>query len=176
MAVEKTTITGKVYMPNGSAAAGGSILIRLSQRGTVLDGAVVQVVNGQVRVPIAADGSVSFTLIPNESITPSGTFYVAEYSAPDGFKWKELWEITINPDPMEIGAIAQVAGSVSIPEELTFPSLSALPAPSLSYRRKVKVIEGGVGIPDQAVICLKAGTQVAGADVYEWVTLQTGGP
>ena len=107
MAVPLTQIAGKVLLPNGSTAA-GTITATLSQPGSVLDGAVSQTVAAQSAGTIAADGSVTLSLVPNDAIVPAGTAYrvVMRYGSA---VVEETWQLASTPDPVDIGAILRVS-------------------------------------------------------------------
>lgn len=94
MAIALAPVTGTVYSPSGLAAAGGRILVRLSQPGKVVDGSVDHVVGGQFTVQIGSNGAVSFNIVPNDSITPAGTSYVATYVLNDGTRFEKAWTVT----------------------------------------------------------------------------------
>lgn len=115
MAVETTTILGKVLLPSGQPATSGNILAELNAPGTALDGAVLQSVSGRVEAAIAADGSVNFALVPNSVINVGPLQQNSNYyrvtitvDAPVRTSWTEKWSIVTNPDPINIGAIARL--------------------------------------------------------------------
>jgi len=108
MAIATVNVIGDVLLPSGSAA-GGEIRVRISEVGSVDDGGDERVVVGESRFPIAADGSVDFELIPNDIISPSGTFYVATIAGPTGVARVLGWNLASAPDPVDIGSIPQVA-------------------------------------------------------------------
>ncbi len=111
-AVETTTVQGKVVIPNGATATGGAIAYSLSQSGSTPDTGTgqQQAVGGRQTATVAADGSVSFPIIPNDAITPSGTFYdvVLTTTGPVRAYWVEKWSVTTSPDPVNIGAITRL--------------------------------------------------------------------
>src|SRR3990170_6154369 len=105
MAIPTTRITGKVILPDGTGAKGGTLDIKLSQDGaTVKDGTIDHVLNGRKKVSIApADGSVDFYLVPNDAVSPAGTHWVVTFTLPDGTVWTERWQLATAPNPVEIG-------------------------------------------------------------------------
>jgi hypothetical protein len=108
MAVETTTITGKVLQPSGVPASGGRLRARLSSPGTINDAGVTQKINGVAEAEIGSDGSVNFKLVPNDAISPAGSIYAVEFQMPDGSSWREYWNLPTNPDPTEIGDVPRV--------------------------------------------------------------------
>ncbi len=111
-AVETTTIQGKVILANGAAATGGRIEATLSQVGTAPDTttAASQVVGGRVTGTIASNGDVTLVLVPNDVLSPAGTFYDVRISTtgPTRATWSEKWTVDASPDPVDIGAIARI--------------------------------------------------------------------
>ena len=106
-------MAGKVLMPNGAVATGGTITVTLSQPGTTDDTStmVSQRVGGRVIGSIGAAGDVTgITLVPNDKITPSGTYYTAQFSTtgPVRTSWTETWSLTTSPDPIDVGDITRL--------------------------------------------------------------------
>ena len=69
-------------------------------------------------------GSYSFQLVPNDAITPSGTYYSAAFSQCDtGEAWTETWVVPTSATPLTISAVrAAVPASPSMavsPAQLT---------------------------------------------------------
>lgn len=97
MATPLANITGKVLLPNGAAPLSGYITVELSAPGTFADSGNHKT-GGKFRVQLASDGSVEFDIIPNDSITPSGTHYKARRELTDehGFVHvaEETWTVT----------------------------------------------------------------------------------
>jgi len=117
-AVETTTVNGKVLLPTGAPVTAGTITLTLSQSGTTPDGAIKQVVAARVATTIAADGAVAFSIVPNDAITPAGTYYLVAYKAttPTAASWNEKWSVTTTPDPVNVGAITrlEVAAGITV--------------------------------------------------------------
>jgi hypothetical protein len=126
--VETTAIAGKVLMPDGTAVTSGTITAALAAPGSVddLTTGEGERVGGLYRGTIAASG-VTLSLVPNDAITPAGTYYVVTYSvlAPTRTSWTERWSVTSAPDPIDIGDIArlQVAPGLSLPQATTRTSV-----------------------------------------------------
>lgn len=121
-AIETTTITGTVYAPDGSVATGGSITCALTPTpGRASDGTNLQVVASRYVATISGSGTVSFTLVPNDVISPAGTVYACTYTitGPLRSTFTESWSVTTAPDPVSIGAIARVGGPT-----LTLPTIT----------------------------------------------------
>lgn len=95
------TITGKVLGPSGSPARGGRIRIHLVDAGSVEDGSVTQIAGGETVVPIAADGTVNFPIIPNALISPSSS-YEATFEC-EGSRWQRSWIVPTSPSTQHVG-------------------------------------------------------------------------
>lgn len=110
-AVQTTTISGKVLMPNGVIATAGTVRAVLSTQGGTLDGSVSHFVGGFTVSTIAGDGTVTaFSLVPNDAIVPAGTYYevIFDVTAPIRTSWTVKWSIATTPDPIDIGAITRL--------------------------------------------------------------------
>jgi len=107
MAPATVTIGGKVVGPNGIGIPGGEIKITLQPPGgSADDGGTEQVIGSELVVTIASDGTVAFSLIPNNgagSITPAGSKYRARYRSNDGRQWSKLWDVAASPGSQDIG-------------------------------------------------------------------------
>jgi hypothetical protein len=91
MAINTITITGKIIKANGTPVEGGSIIVTPQSSGEVDDGGVKQVVGGSFTVPISADGSVNFEIIPSAEYIGDSINYTAEFTIPDGAKFTREW-------------------------------------------------------------------------------------
>jgi hypothetical protein len=113
MAIQTVSITGKILLPDGSAPASGSISVRLSQAGSVLDGATSQRVGAEIAAALGTDGSMpsGLALVPNDAITPSGTYYLVEFTAREQGsstkRWTEKWQVP-SGGPLDIGAVPRL--------------------------------------------------------------------
>src|SRR6266540_2502463 len=113
MALPTVTIQGKVVAPNGAGIAKGTVTAKLSQAGSVLDGAVSQRVASSTRVTLGSDGALpAFALVPNDAIVPSGTYYRVRVHTEDElgvpFAWEEKWQFTSSPSTIDIGAVPRL--------------------------------------------------------------------
>lgn len=112
MAVTTVAITGHILGPSGVAPTSGKVNIRLSVHGSTLDGAESVRVAGEHSVTLGAGGSFSAALVPNDLITPSGTYYLAEVvlRLPNGRSWSkaEKWQLTSADLTLDIGAVPQI--------------------------------------------------------------------
>jgi hypothetical protein len=108
MAVTTTNITGMVLLPSGAPATGGKLRARLSSPGSVEDGATTQRIGGVTIAEIGSDGSVDFTLVPNDVITPEGSIYAVEYQLLGGSSWQEFWAVETGSGSIDIGDISRV--------------------------------------------------------------------
>lgn len=115
-AVETTTVNGTVYDPSATGATGGKIVCTLSASGAASNGSTMQKVAGKYQATIQSDGSVSFTLVPNDVISPSGTYYTCEFTVNTipRATWTELWRVDTSPDPVAVGSIVRLDGSAGI--------------------------------------------------------------
>lgn len=108
MAVETTTIQGKVLSPTGDGVAGGHIELRVSEPAKVMDGGTSHWLGRAVyKAVIGTDGTVGFALIPNDAMTPSSARWLAVYYPVDAESWEETWNLGTSPDPIDIGAITR---------------------------------------------------------------------
>lgn len=108
-AVPTVAITGKVLTPDGSGVRSGTITCRLTTPGSALDGTTLQRVASEVTTTLAATtGAVSFSLVPNDAITPTGSRYTCTYRAVANngrsVQWAEQWQLASTPNPLPIGA------------------------------------------------------------------------
>jgi hypothetical protein len=113
VAIPVISITGKVLDPGAVGVTGGTLTAKLSQPGSVLDGATSQRVGAQVTTTFGAGGVLSgFSLVPNDAITPSGTYYTFRYSAllADGTRatWMEMAQLASSPSTIDIGAVPRL--------------------------------------------------------------------
>ena len=114
MALPTTTITGKVYTPDGVAVTEGSIVCILSQAASVNDAGsgATERVAGLSEFSIQSSGDVQggMALVPNDAMTPTGTYYRVRFSvtAPVRAAWEESWSVPSTPDPIEIGDITRL--------------------------------------------------------------------
>ena len=112
-AVQTTTIAGKVLMPNGAVATGGTIVATLAGPGSVddLTTGEGERVAGRYAGTIGADGSVTnLVLVPNDVIIPGGTYYHVSFTvaAPVRTSWSERWTVTTSPDPIDVGDVTRL--------------------------------------------------------------------
>jgi hypothetical protein len=150
-AVETTTITGKVLIPNGSGNpyTAGTVTVTLSTAGTAVDGGSTVIVSGRTTATIAADGTVSFAVVPNDVISPEGTYYIVKFSptAPTSASWTENWIVVTTPDPITIGAVTRV----NTPPGIAAPvSTIQDEGADLAKRTKLNFVGAGVTCLDSA--------------------------
>lgn len=113
-AVPTVTITGSVLTPGGGGAVQGTVHARLSQAGTALDGATPQRVAGSVLVNLTAAGALpaGFALVPNDAITPAGTYYEVTLTTRTALGerqvWTERWQLTSSPSSIAIGDVPRL--------------------------------------------------------------------
>ncbi len=99
-AVATTTVHDTVYRADGGIA-GGTLLVSWPAF-SAADGSAVAA--GTKTVQIAADGTVTLGLAPNEGASPAGTYYTAVYHLADGTVSKEFWLVP-QKGPVTIAAI-----------------------------------------------------------------------
>lgn len=112
MAVVTVTISGHVLAPDGSAPTSGRITAKLSSSGSTLDGAESVRVAAEVTEDLGTGGSLSFGLVPNDAITPSGTYYLVTFivGLANGRRaqWAERWQLTSADLTLDIGAVPRL--------------------------------------------------------------------
>jgi hypothetical protein len=105
MAITTVNVIGTVYLPNGAPAANVRMRWRLTEAGVVDDAGASQRVGGVFEASADASGAVDFNVIPNDTITPAGTFYHVTFETDKGEKWTEELQPASAPSPVNIGAI-----------------------------------------------------------------------
>lgn len=112
MAVTLVTISGSVVDPEGVGIVRGTITCQLSQPGSTLDGAASVRVCGEASGAITAGVLSSLALVPNDAITPSGTYYLAivEGNLSNGRRYRkaEKWQLTSADLTLDIGAVPRL--------------------------------------------------------------------
>jgi hypothetical protein len=111
MALPTVQITGKVLTPDGRAPRSGTVTCRLSHPGSALDGVVAHRIATEVVARTASDGAVDFVLVPNDVITPSGTWYLVMFSVSVGgraISWTETWQVPGDQPQLDIGAVPRL--------------------------------------------------------------------
>jgi hypothetical protein len=121
-AVKTTTIQGRVVAVTGSPLS-GYITAALSTSGSAMDGTTSVRVVGYYRGTIDPNGMVTgLALVPNDAITPGGTYYVVSIvwkdAAGRGGNANELWSVASDPNVIDIGLIARlkVAPGLDVPK------------------------------------------------------------
>lgn len=174
MAIQRTQIIGTVLDPAGVPLLGGTIEFNLSVgTGTTPDDttAEVYVVGGEETAIIGQDGTVSFYLVPNDTITPAGSIWIATFRFPGGQRFRENWTIT-SASPVQIGDIARsnagsIAGSRCF---LIVAAFSALPTPAASIQGCIGYVQGIADEQDQEYTCMKGWD-----NLWRWVPSTEGG-
>ncbi|MCU1307076.1 MAG: putative autotransporter protein [Acidobacteriaceae bacterium] len=95
-----TTISDVVYRANGQPAT-GTVVITWPAFTTSDNKAVAA---GELSTAIGPSGVLTLSLAPNESATPSGTYYKVVYKLSDGMTSTEYWVVPL-ASPTTIGAI-----------------------------------------------------------------------
>jgi len=111
VAVNTTTVQGTVYLPGGATpVTKGTVTASLSFRGQAADGATTAVIAGRITSPIDVAGFVTILLVPNDQITPAGTWYNVAFDVqtPTPMRWTEKWSVTNTPDPIAIGSVTRL--------------------------------------------------------------------
>jgi len=100
-APDTTTINWTVVLPNAAPATSGTVMATLSSAGTAPDGGSSSVVVSRTSATIAGNGAVTMALVPNDIITPSGTYYIFHYDVrtPTLASWNEKRSVVTAPDP-----------------------------------------------------------------------------
>lgn len=131
MALVTVAITGHVLAPDGSAPTSGRLVVKLSQAGSALDGSESVRVATEVTEDLGAGGAVSFALAPNDTITPSGTYYlatfVAQLASGRRVQWAEKWQLTSADLTLDIGAVPRIdaAPGVALQQDTAWPEAAA---------------------------------------------------
>ena len=109
-------IDGKVLLPTGVGAPGGEVRTLLTVAGSVDDGGTEQLINGFSINPIGPDGTVDFSLVPNDIISTVGPNYyraaIRTQDKPDGMpiEWILFWSLLTSDGPtVNIGDILVAA-------------------------------------------------------------------
>jgi hypothetical protein len=103
-----TTINGIVTNRSGYAAGTGTVSCALSEAGTWDDGGTPTGVTTPVTGTIAPDGTVALVLTPNDMISPSGTYWVCDWSDPTG-RWRDQPIVSNDVDPVAISEVPRQA-------------------------------------------------------------------
>src|SRR5512133_3323580 len=118
--VPTVQITGAVVSPDGAPLVSGFITAELSHAGRAMDGATSDWVVGKIQGTIT-NGAISadFDLVPNDLITPAGTYYKVLISGTtaDGRTYHtvssnpEKWSIVSGTASIDIGAVLRIGGT-----------------------------------------------------------------
>lgn len=135
MSLPTTTITGKVYTPNGVIVTAGSMVCILSQAASVNDagsGATERVAGlSEFSIQSSGDVQAGMALVPNDAMTPTGTYYRVRFTvtAPVSAAWEESWSVPSTPDPIEIGDITRLftAPALVLPSNYRDPAFYRAP-------------------------------------------------
>lgn len=150
MAVPTVSITGHVLAPDGSAPTSGHITAKLSAPGSTLDGAESVRVAAEVTEDLGTGGTLSFGLVPNDAITPSGTYYLVTYivGLANGrrVQWAEKWQLTSDDLALDIGAV---------------PRLDAIPGLSIAATFATAAIQADVAAAAAAAADAQAAAELA---------------
>ena len=117
----RTTLKGVLNSPGTGLRVSCAVAVTLSGVTTS-----VVVAGGSELAPtkyssMLTGGSYSFQLVPNDVITPSGTYYSATFGQCDtGESWTEVWVVPTSATPLTISAVR-----ASVP---TSPSMAVSPA------------------------------------------------
>lgn len=170
------TVAGKVLLPSGAGATGGTIEITLSglsEAGETEDAGVTQKITGKITATISALGAVSQALVPNDAITPPGSYYTAVYTPTGQTPWTEYWQLASAPATIDIGDVTLLSSPTVAPATMTIPSIAAasLPTAALGNVGQTYRVLGGTGGEDLIKVCVK--NQSEG---YSWQVVAAGGP
>lgn len=165
-AVETTTVSGSIVTPNGNPVTSGSVTCTLSSPGRAPDGASTVGVSRVYTTTISSAGAVSFTLVPNDVITPVNTTYDCVFTiktpVPERYTWTRC-SVSSSPDPLQIGAMqcdvavnpppAVPGAANTMVKSSGAGSLSAMTGlcVSLIGARGATTDASGDGTPDQAL-------------------------
>jgi hypothetical protein len=170
MAKPTVAVTGKLMLPTGDViGATGKLIITLSTtKGHCTDDAVATThytITGSKLINPDAAGDVSFSLVPNDVITPAGTHYDVLYIAGDE-KIDEEWTVASSPNPVDLKEIPKTTGAgVTSPYQI--PTIAALPAAAADY---AGLLYRTAGPPSKVWSC-----EQNYAGVWSWVVIVVGG-
>jgi hypothetical protein len=113
------TITGAVLTPDGDAVSSGRIEFTLRTRAATdpATGALQRLPGGagSVVITLGTGGALPAAahLVPNDVITPSGTYYRARFicRSPDSgiaIEWSEKWQVASSPASVNVGAVPRL--------------------------------------------------------------------
>lgn len=142
MAIPTTTITGTIVLPDGSAPYEATIEAEISQAGAYLDDGHSHLAIDSVHVHCPLGVIPTFALIPNDAITPAGTYYrvtirTKETSTSIAVRNVVLWQVDSAPDPIDIGAVIRLDAvpglAVGLPAYVAaYDMMLAFPGPFLA--------------------------------------------
>jgi hypothetical protein len=105
-------IIGKVLQPDGLPAASGSLVYKLSEPATLVIGAESDRIGGRGYASIDGLGNVSFDIVANDVLTPSGTYYTVRLTSRRTnrrpFVWTEKWSVASSTGPVDVGEITRL--------------------------------------------------------------------
>lgn len=112
MAVTTVSISGSVLDPEGTGVTKGTVVCSLSHPSSALDGAASVRVAGGGAGTITAGVLTGLALVPNDAVTPSGTYYnaVFDVTLANGRRkrWSEKWQLASSPSPIDVGAVPRL--------------------------------------------------------------------
>jgi len=148
-AVETTTINFTVVTPSGATATSGTVLATLSTSGETPDGVSTAVVAARTSATIASNGAVALALVPNDAITPEGTYYTFSYNVktPTLASWTERRSVATTPDP---ALISNTTLLTTVPGIVPPVSRIQDEATSLTRRPSLNMTGAGVTCVDNA--------------------------
>lgn len=115
MAVPTTQITGNILAPDGSAPTSGLVIARLSAPGRAVDGAATVDVGAEASVDLGTGGSISISLVPNDNIVPSGTYYLVTIilflASGRRAQWTEKWSVPYTQTAISVGAVPRLSST-----------------------------------------------------------------
>ena len=172
-------VTGLVMLGNGQPAAGGDLVIELSETAIWDDGSSPkEKTGGRFITPIAADGSVSFNLKPQDELYVDGqassTFWRFDYTMRDAqgaihFKSEHI-TLTSSPSSQNLSDLTVVSAVNNIGRLARDTIVTALPTAS-DKLRGVRVILIADSTEDIVYQCLG---DAQATPAYDWAVLAVG--
>ena len=143
--LQATTITGSVRDAGGNPVASGTLILRLSQEGTVSDPALLliqppvtcTITNGQIDAPCTVRG--------NDTISPAGTFYRVRIVGANGQELLPQRRYVINGASFDFGAATPLASDIIASQAYQVVQDEGA---SLIQQRTLNFVGGGVTAAD----------------------------
>ncbi len=172
------TISDTLKLPNGQLYNGRIIVSIDAKISQPLYTSAGDTLTGWEKSIAVTDGVFSLTLEANDTITPTGTYYRAQWIPSDGTKpWVELWRVPTSATPLKVSLLrtgtppaspvmispAQIASGGAISGQgLVWSGSSWIPAPIGAALTATAVIDVAA-VPDGSCVLDSTAVTVTGA-------------